>query len=98
MTASIKILCDATPLQAAVDDFFALLAAPNSDFEIESLGKLRHLLRKLVLEGALDFAKLIHIESKLPALVAGEVTLCFKPTEFFLDLLAALRARDGDLA
>ena len=96
MPSAIVLRCNAEPLEAAIDEFGDLLALPDSELDVDGLGKFRKLLGKLFAESALDFSNLVCVHSDAPTGLAGDVLLSFHPSDLFLELLAALRTGDRD--
>ena len=90
---------DATALIAAVRELGELLpAAPGGTLQLKGdlPGNLRSLFVDRAFDFRLDFSKLVCSDSHPAADNAFDVLISFKPSDLFLELLAALRAGQLD--
>lgn len=83
---------DSRPIYQAMDELRALIAGRTLELKGECLGELR----ELFVDGSLDAAKLVRVDSYPSARGAGYVTVSFQPSDLFLQLLAAFRAGQLD--
>lgn len=83
---------DATPLRLALDELSRLGADGRLQLELDRSPKFR----QLVVDGFFDSDQLARVDCNLPAAGAVDALVSFHPSDLLLELLAALRAGDGD--
>jgi hypothetical protein len=92
---SVRLNADATPLLAALDELRSLLERLPAPLELDG-DRLSPELCQLLVDGALDPAKLVGIDSNPATDGTRDMLVAFQPSELFLQLLAALRTRNVD--
>lgn len=86
---------DAQPMYSALDEL-ARLWPRVSELDLDRLGEPGQLALQ-ILEGAGDLGQAVALDFDSSAAAAGRMTVAVKPSQLFLDLLAALRAVDGEV-
>lgn len=92
MVPRLRLVVDAAAVKRSVDEL-AAFADRRSELDADLAADLRQLLADV----ALDSLHLCRVDSDRPALGAGDALVTLEPSERVLELLAALRARHGDL-
>ena len=92
----IQIHCDPVPFQSALAELREQLVGTGKalELDLDFPRHLRELLVEILVERRFDALKLIRVDSQPSADGAGDVLLSFQPADLFLELLAALRARN----
>jgi hypothetical protein len=91
--AEFRLVADDSALRTALHEFADLLFAGGLNLELDGCSaELREFLRN----PALDRGELVRIDRDVAADWAGDVLLALHPSDLFLELLAALRARNVD--
>lgn len=94
-TQSITLRGDASRLLCALDEFSALMSGGELELDGDLLSPdLRELLRHGFLDVGFEASKLVRVDSNPTAGRAGYVLVSLEPSNLFLELLSALRARD----
>lgn len=92
MAASIRVVADAARLERVIADLSAF-----ADHYSELDADLAAELRQLLVDVALDSLHLCRVDSNRAAGGTGDALVALEASERVLELLAALRARHGDL-
>lgn len=83
-------------LLSAFDELNALIAKRDLQLDVDRSVELRKLFRKALVDGRFEAANLVCAKGQASALGACDVFVSLEPSELFLELLAALRALDGN--
>ena len=95
----IALRCNTQGLDASLVEFGQLVGTGKAleldlDFPRHLRELLVEILVEILVERRFDTLKLIRVDSHPSADGAGDVLLSFQPSDLFLELLAALRARN----
>jgi hypothetical protein len=92
---NLALRCNAEGLEASLVEFGQLVGTGKAlELDSDFPRHLRELLVEILVERRFDTQKLIRVDSQPSADGAGDVLLSFQPADLFLELLAALRARN----